>query len=160
MQWYIKEFKELDTNEIYEILKLRSEVFIVEQQCVYQDIDGKDDSSYHLFALDKGMIAAYLRILEKGSSYNEISIGRVLIAKNYRGKGLGRELMLKAIDFIDNTIKEDAIRISAQEYLVKFYRNLGFDIVSDVYLEDGIPHIEMLYKKGNKAALWHRSALL
>ncbi len=153
MQWYIKEFKELDTNEIYEILKLRSEVFIVEQQCVYQDIDGKDDSSYHLFALDKGMIAAYLRILEKGSSYNEISIGRVLIAKNYRGKGLGRELMLKAIDFIDNTIKEDAIRISAQEYLVKFYRDLGFDIVSDVYLEDGIPHIEMLYEKGNKADL-------
>lgn len=149
MKWHIKQFNELDPYEIYEILKVRNEVFVVEQKCIYQDIDDKDKSSYHLFAADKGVVIAYLRILEKGSSYDEISIGRVLIDKEYRSQGLAREIMLNAIDFIENNLGEDTIRISAQEYLTRFYCSLGFKIVSDMYLEDDIPHIEMLYRRNS-----------
>jgi len=88
-----------------------------------------------------------LRILEKGASYNEVSIGRVLVDSKHRGKGLAREMLLKAIDYIEEHLKEKEIRISAQEYLMDFYKSVGFIINSDGYLEDGIPHIEMLYKK-------------
>ncbi len=106
MEWKLKKFKELSVEEMYEILRVRDQVFIVEQECPYQDIDSKDKNAYHLFAHDNGIIIAYLRILEKGISYNEISIGRVLINKDYRGKGLARELMLKAIEFIENNMNE------------------------------------------------------
>lgn len=147
MNWEIKKFEELKTEELYEILKIRSTVFVIEQQCIYQDVDDRDKRAYHLFAMENGKVVTYLRILGKGISYSEVSIGRVLIDNNYRGRGLARELMLKAIDFIENDLKEEIIRISAQEYLINFYRSLGFKIVSDVYLEDDIPHIEMLYKK-------------
>ena len=109
-------------------------------------IDGKDNKSYHLFAKENGQIIAYLRILEKGVSYNEISIGRVLTDKKYRGKGLVKQMMIRAIGFIENNLKEKVIRIGAQEYLINFYSSLGFVRVSEVYLEDDIPHIEMLYK--------------
>lgn len=145
MKWKIKKFNELKVEEIYEILKLRNEVFVVEQQCIYQDCDGKDEKSYHLFGEDNGKIAAYLRILEKDVSYNEISIGRVLTKQEYRGKGLAKEMMLKAIEFIDTRLNERIIRISAQEYLLNFYSSLKFKKVSDVYFEDEIPHVEMLY---------------
>ncbi len=147
MQCKLKKFKELNGEEIYEILKFRSEVFVVEQECPYQDPDGKDQSAYHLCAYEKDQIIAYLRILEKGISYDEISIGRVLVHKENRGKGLARKLMLKAIDFIENSIGERKIRISAQAHLLDFYKSLGFKKASEIYLEDNIPHIEMLYKK-------------
>lgn len=147
MNWEMKKFNELSGEEIYEILKLRSEVFVIEQQCIYEECDGKDNKSYHLFAKENGQIIAYLRILEKGVSYNEISIGRVLTDKKYRGKGLAKQMMLRAIEFIENNLNEKVIRISAQEYLINFYSSLGFVRVSEVYLEDNIPHIEMLYKK-------------
>lgn len=145
MKWKIKKFNELEVEEIYGILKLRNEVFVVEQQCIYQDCDGKDEKSYHLFAEENGKITAYLRILEKGVSYSEISIGRVLTKQEYRGKGLAKEMMLKAIEFIENGLNERKIRISAQEYLLNFYSSLRFQKISDVYLEDDIPHVEMLY---------------
>ncbi|KEI76324.1 GNAT family N-acetyltransferase [Clostridium botulinum] len=147
MEWKLKKFKELSVEEMYEILRVRNQVFIVEQECPYQDIDYKDKNAYHLFAHDNGIIIAYLRILEKGISYDEISIGRVLINKDYRGKGLARKLMLKAIEFIENNMNENEIKISAQAYLLDFYRSLGFNEVSEVYLEDNIPHIDMLHKK-------------
>ncbi|MBZ9607740.1 GNAT family N-acetyltransferase [Clostridium estertheticum] len=147
MNWEIKKFNELSGEEVYEILKLRSEVFVIEQQCIYEECDGKDNKSYHLFAKENGQIIVYLRILEKGVSYNEISIGRVLTDKKYRGKGLAKQMMLRAIGFIENNLNEKAIRIGAQEYLINFYSSLGFVRVSEVYLEDNIPHIEMLYKK-------------
>ncbi|MCY6371687.1 GNAT family N-acetyltransferase [Clostridium ganghwense] len=147
MNWKIKKFKELSGEEMYEILKRRNEIFVVEQKCIYQDCDNKDKSAYHLFLDKNGKIIAYLRILEKGVSYNEISIGRVLVDKDYRGKGLARQMLLKVIDFIKNNLDETIIRISAQEYLTRFYKSLGFEEVSDVYLEDNIPHIEMLYKE-------------
>jgi ElaA protein len=147
MKWEVKKFNELTGQEVYEILKLRNEVFVVEQQCIYEDCDDKDQKSYHLFGEENGVIVAYLRILEKGISYNEISIGRVLTGKMHRGRGLGKQMMLNAIDFIENNLGEKIIRISAQQYLLKFYSDLGFIKVSEMYLEDDIPHIEMLYKK-------------
>ncbi|KAJ49280.1 ElaA protein [Clostridium tetanomorphum] len=147
MHWKIKRFEELSVEEIYEILRRRNQVFIVEQQCPYDDADEKDKSAYHLFCEDKGQIVAYIRILDKGISYDEISIGRVLVHKEYRGMGLARQLMIKGMDYIENTLGEKQIRISAQKYLTDFYKSLGFKIVSSVYFEDNIPHIEMFYEK-------------
>ncbi|WP_434799544.1 GNAT family N-acetyltransferase [Terrisporobacter vanillatitrophus] len=147
MNWKIKKFNELNVEEIYKILALRNEVFIVEQECPYLDCDDKDLNSYHLFSEENGEIVAYLRILEKGVSYDEISIGRVAVKKSYRGKGISRKMMLKAIEFIENNLAEDAIKIQAQSYLLNFYSSLGFKAVSQEYLEDNIPHIDMLYKK-------------
>ncbi|MCB2288274.1 GNAT family N-acetyltransferase [Clostridium sp. CS001] len=147
MNWEVKKFNELTGQEVYEILKLRNEVFVVEQQCIYQDCDDKDKKAYHLFGEENGEIVAYLRILKKNISYNEISIGRVLTNKTHRGRGLGKEMMLNAMEFIEKHLGEKTIRISAQQYLFKFYSNLGFVKVSEEYLEDEIPHIEMLYKK-------------
>lgn len=145
MLWQLKKFEELTSEEVYEILKIRTEVFIVEQNCPYQDSDYKDQSSYHLFSRENNKIVAYLRILEKGVSYDEISIGRVLVVKEYRGKSLAKELMLNAIKFIENTLKENEIKISAQAYLIDFYRSVGFKEVSEIYLEDDIPHVDMFY---------------
>lgn len=147
MNWNIKKFNELTVNELYEILKVRAEVFVVEQNCVYQDLDSKDKASYHLFLEDNEEIAAYLRILPKGISYPEIAIGRVLTKASYRKKGLAKEIMKKAIDYITDSLEEKKIRISAQFYLLEFYKELGFEPISDIYLEDGIEHIEMLYQK-------------
>lgn len=144
MNWELKRFNELNTDEIYEILKLRSEIFVIEQQCIYQDCDGNDPSSFHLYALENDKIIAYLRIVDKGLSFDEISIGRVVVHKDYRKNGLGRELMIKAMAFIFKSLNEEIIRISAQEYLLKFYTSLGFKPVSEIYLEDDIPHVEML----------------
>lgn len=150
MQWKIKTFNELTTTELYEILRIRAEVFVVEQTCVYQDLDLKDKRAYHLFTEENGEIIAYLRILEKGVSYPEISVGRVLVKEEYRGRGLARELMQRAISFVEEVLKEKEIRISAQKYLLKFYKSLGFTVVSEVYLEDGIEHVEMLYNADRK----------
>ncbi len=147
MNWTIKKFKELNVEEIYKILALRNEIFIVEQECPYLDCDDKDLNSYHLFLKENGEVVAYLRILEKGISYDEISIGRVAVKKNYRGKGISRKMMLKAIEFVENNLNEDTIKIQAQAYLLNFYSSLGFKAVSQEYLEDNIPHIDMLYKK-------------
>lgn len=147
MNWKIKKFNELNIEEIYKILALRNEVFIVEQECPYLDCDDKDLNSYHLFLREKGEIVSYLRILEKGVSYDEISIGRVAVKKSYRGKGISRKMMQKAIEFIENNLSENTIKIQAQAYLLNFYSSLGFKAVSEEYLEDNIPHIDMLYKK-------------
>jgi len=147
MDFEIKKFDELSGEEVYEILKLRSEVFVVEQQCIYDDCDGKDKTSYHLFAKKENKIILYLRILKKGVSYDEISIGRVLVNIEYRSKGLAKQMMKCAIGFIENNLNENRVRISAQQYLLEFYSSLKFVKVSEVYLEDNIPHVEMLYKK-------------
>ncbi len=147
MNFQMKYFDELNNSELYKILKVRNEIFVVEQNCVYQDCDGKDQWAYHLYFEENGEIIAYLRILEKGISYDEISIGRVLVKENQRKKSLARKLMLKAIDFIESSLNETSIRISAQQYLVEFYKSLGFSAVSEMYLEDDIPHQEMLYSK-------------
>jgi len=148
MEWKIKKFNQLSTLELYDILKAREEIFIIEQECLYYDIDSKDLDAIHIFAMEEGQVACYLRILEKGARFDEVSIGRVITRPAYRRKGYGEQMMEKAIHYIEEVMGESEIRISAQTYLEKFYGNVGFEIVSDVYLEDGIDHCEMLYKSG------------
>ena len=147
MEIIIKRFRELTAKELYEILRARAQVFIIEQSCLYQDVDGKDYHANHLFMLDDDRVVGYLRILDRGISYDEVSIGRVMVDSQYRGNGLAGNLMKSAIDFIEHSMNERKIRISAQSYLTDFYKNLGFKIESEEYLEDLIPHIEMLYCK-------------
>lgn len=147
MKWSLKKFSELTSHEIYKILKLRNEIFIVEQSCPYMDCDGKDEESYHLFAEDGEDIIAYLRIIKKGIIYDDVAIGRVCVNKKYRKNNLGREMLLRAISFIENELKEKKIKIQAQSYLYDFYKSLGFNEISDTYLEDGISHIDMISYK-------------
>ncbi|WP_105148937.1 GNAT family N-acetyltransferase [Streptococcus suis] len=147
MQWEIKSFDQLSLQELYGILTLRVDVFVVEQACPYPEIDGKDPSCLHLLGTDNGELVAYLRILPAGLSYDEVSIGRVVIKPSHRGKGLGRPMMEQAIAYITTEWKESQIKIGAQAYLEKFYQSLGFEPISEVYLEDDIPHLDMLYRK-------------
>jgi len=146
MELKIKKFSELTKEELYKIIEARINVFVVEQNCPYEECDNKDQESFHLFYQDKGEIAGYLRIIPAGVSYPEVSIGRVLVKNEYRRKGIGLKLMEDAISFIKNNFEAEAVRISAQEYILDFYQELGFEVVSERYLEDGIPHYEMLNK--------------
>ena len=147
MNLITKTFNELTTDELYKILRLRNEVFILEQECPYQDIDDKDSESYHMFLKENNEIIAYLRIIKKGISYKQISIGRVVVKKDYRFKGIAKDMLLKCLDFIENNLGEKEIKIQAQSYLYEFYSSLGFKKISDIYLEDNIPHMDMLYVK-------------
>ncbi len=147
MEIKIKKFNELTTEELYKILRVRNEVFVVEQTCIYQDCDNKDYNSYHLYVEEGNEVVGYLRIVNKGISYDEMSIGRVLVKENYRNKGLSRKIMLEAIKFIEEKLNFTEIRISGQVYIKGFYESLGFKQVSEEYLEDDIPHVEMVYKK-------------
>lgn len=147
IHWTYKPFSLLTAEEIYLILQLRSDVFVVEQNCVYRDADDKDQDSYHLSGWADHHLVAYARILPPEKSYREASIGRVLTNPLYRRKGSGKELMQKAIELTLQQFDVDCIRIGAQLYLHKFYTELGFIQTSDTYMEDGIEHIEMLFKK-------------
>lgn len=146
MDWFLKEFDELSLDELYEILKLRAEVFVVEQDCVYNDLDDKDQMALHLFLKDGDEIIAVSRILPENVAFEDMAIGRVIVKKEYRGHGIAKKIMQKAIDYIIKDLKKDKIRLSGQAYLVRFYEDLGFKKVSDVYLEDGIDHFEFLYE--------------
>lgn len=141
-------FDQLTNNELYEILRARQEVFAVEQDCVYQDADGKDQHAWHLACWDSTLaspvLLAYLRVVFPGKKYAEPSIGRVLTVEAARGTGLGRELMRYAIRHTLREFPQAPIRISAQLYLKKFYEEFGFEQIAEPYEEDGIPHIEML----------------
>ena len=143
IQWKIKPFKALSVSEMYSLLQLRSQVFVVEQNCVYQDIDGKDYKALHLMGEYDGKIVAYCRLFKSGDYFQEASIGRVVIDANYRDKKWGHEMMKQAIAGIETHFKETKIIISAQLYLQKFYESHGFVQTSEMYLEDDIPHIEM-----------------
>lgn len=140
----IKSFEALTKQELYNILQLRSEVFVVEQDCVYQDIDGKDQKALHVLGFKKEKLVAYTRIFKPGDYFEAASIGRVVVAKNERHFKYGYDIMLVSIKAIKKHYKETLIKISAQCYLKKFYTNLGFVAVSDEYLEDDIPHIAMI----------------
>jgi ElaA protein len=145
ISWKIKSFEELSNMELYNILRLRAEVFIVEQNCPYLDLDGKDPSSFHLMGMnEKQELVAYARLLPAGLAFKEVSIGRVLSSSAARGSGAGMELMQTAIQHIHKKFGEVPIRIGAQLYLKKFYERLGFVQVSEMYLEDDIEHVEML----------------
>ncbi|UUV17495.1 GNAT family N-acetyltransferase [Fusobacteria bacterium ZRK30] len=147
MNLKIKKFDELTGREVYEILRVRSEVFVVEQNCVYNDEDGKDIESIHIMIEEDDKIIAYLRIIKPGISYNDASIGRVLVTSEARNRGLARKIVCAGIDYIINNWNEDKITIGAQNYLKNFYESLGFKAVSEVYSEDGIPHLDMTYSK-------------
>jgi ElaA protein len=144
MKWIAKSFEGLTTLELYQILRLRAEIFVVEQDCVYQDVDNKDQNSFHVCGYDHDKLVGYARVVIPGISYSEISIGRVVVAESHRGNKLGDDLMNEAISFIDSKLGPQPIRISAQSHLKKFYSNLGFVFTGKEYMEDGIPHIEML----------------
>lgn len=150
LTWSLVSWNELDKLDLYHALQLRAEVFVVEQTCPYQDVDGKDQKSHHLFAKDaSGKMVAYARLVAPGVSYEDMSIGRVVTHASVRRIGVGVTLMEKAIAGLFAIYGESLIRISAQEYLQKFYENLGFKKVSEPYLEDDIPHIEMTLSKTN-----------
>lgn len=139
----IKRFNELSTIELYCLLQLRSEVFVVEQNCVYQDVDGKDEKALHVLGYYNGDLAAYSRLFNKGYYFVEASIGRVIVSQKYRDKKFGHDLMRVSIKAIEDNFNETAITISAQQYLKKFYESHGFIQTSEMYLEDDIPHIQM-----------------
>ena len=144
MNWVLKKFDTLTPSELYAIIQLRNEVFVVEQHCVYQDADNKDPGAYHYMGWKDNKLVAYTRLLPPGLSYNEQSIGRVVTSPAARKSGLGRELMKNSIDTIYSLFGKQAIKIGAQLYLKNFYASLGFQQTSDIYLEDGIEHVEML----------------
>lgn len=146
MKFEFKPFAGLSNDELYEILKLRAEIFVVEQNCVYNDLDELDKLAVHQFLKKNGEIVAYSRLLKPGSRFSEYSIGRVVVKQSERGTGLGIELMNYAKDYILNEWKAAKIKISAQKYLRKFYEDLGFEVVTDEYLEDGIPHFGMIFQ--------------
>jgi len=145
INWLLYEYNSLPIDTLYQIMAVRQEVFVVEQNCPYLDADGYDDRALHLCGVWEGNIVAYARIFPPKIKYPEASIGRVLTTNHVRGKGIGKELMNCAIAHCKQRYPNTSIRISAQSYLDKFYSELGFRIVSEQYLEDGIPHQEMLY---------------
>jgi len=144
INWTYQHFTELNTNELYQILTLRSRVFVVEQDCVYLDLDEKDCNCWHLCGWVAGELAAYARVLAPGVSYEEASIGRVVTSPNHRKKGYGIALMQEAIQKTRAQFNTSRIKIGAQCYLIRFYGSLGFEASSEEYIEDAIPHIEML----------------
>lgn len=145
MIWVEKTFESLTTAELYELLHLRSEVFVVEQNCPYQDMDYSDQQAVHVMGYNNDhKLVAYTRLFGPGIKYEMASIGRVITAKEVRGTGAGRELMEKSIALLEARFGKQPIKIGAQQYLLKFYTSLGFRQSSDMYLEDNIPHVEMI----------------
>ena len=146
MEFIIKEFNALSPKQLFEIYKLRSEIFIVEQNCAYQDVDDIDLISKHLMIIENGVLSAYARLVPPGGTYKEPAIGRVVVKKSFRGKDLGKLLMQQAIDQLQDTYKDLDLVLSAQSYLLKFYSDLGFKTEGEEYLEDNIPHTKMRLK--------------
>ncbi len=144
MEGVVKKFDELTTAELYEILRVRAEVFVVEQNCAYQDLDGVDLEAYHVFLHENGKIVAYLRVVDKGKRLDEVSIGRVISLR--RRKGLGGELMRLGLRVAKEKFGADIVKVGAQVYAKPFYESVGFSQISGEYLEDGIAHIYMQCK--------------
>ena len=146
METVIKRFDELTAKELYEIIRARTEVFVVEQNCPYQELDGLDVYSTHLYFAENGVIAAYMRIVPAGKRFQDVSFGRIFTAMPYRGTGLGAKLLEEGIKTAEKIYGKLPIRIGAQKYACGFYEKFGFAIDSDEYDEDGIVHIEMIRK--------------
>lgn len=145
METIVKRFDELTLYELYDLLKLRAQVFVVEQNCPYQDLDDIDKDAYHVFIVDEGEIVACARVIDKGKRLDEVSIGRVISAR--RRQGLGTTVMKASIKTAKEKYSAKKIKIGAQEYAIPFYQQVGFKVVSDTYLEDGIPHKYMIYEE-------------
>ena len=148
--WRLARFEELTLDRLYAILAARAAVFVVEQDCPYQDLDGLDRCGLHLAAWSDDRLLAYARVLPPGGRFAEPSIGRVLTAQPARGTGLGKELMRRSIEIAHQYYPGMGLRISAQRYLERFYAEIGFTTVSEAYLEDGIPHVEMTRAAGSE----------
>ena len=144
MIWAIKSFQELSVSELYSILQLRTEVFVVEQNCVFQDMDNKDAKCFHLMCWENEKLIAYTRLVPANVSFKEVSIGRVVSSPSVRGRGIGKLLMEKSIQETDRLFGKQNIRIGAQYYLLDFYKSFGFEPTGEIYLEDNIEHIEMI----------------
>ena len=144
IEWRCKFFDDLTPAELYDIIQLRNDVFVVEQQCIFQDADGVDKKCFHLSGYEGNTLAAYTRLIAPGITYTEASIGRVASARAYRGKGIGLQLMRQSVQFCRQLFGNVPIKIGAQLYLKKFYEQFGFSAIGEVYLEDNIPHIHML----------------
>jgi len=144
MQIKVKTFQELSLDELYEMLALRSEIFVVEQDCVYQDIDGKDQKAIHILGYKDEKLVAYTRCFDKGMYFEEASIGRVLVKEGQRKYGYGHEIFDASVKEVISRFNVDKIKISAQQYLIKFYESHDFEQTGEGYLEDGIPHIAMI----------------
>lgn len=144
IEWTLKKFEKLKPHLLYTILQLRNEVFVVEQNCVFQDLDDKDQDSFHLMGYETNKLVAYTRLVPPGIIYPEASIGRVVTSPSVRGKGAGKLLMNQSIATVYHLFGKVPIKIGAQLYLKKFYETFGFQQISEVYLEDGIEHIYMM----------------
>lgn len=144
MEVFVKTFQELTIDELHDILQLRSQVFVVEQDCVYQDLDGKDKKALHVFGKKIGRIAAYTRCFAPGDYFTEAAIGRVVVPIDFRKDGYGHDIMRASLVAIQQKYNTEKVKLSAQTYLVKFYETHGFSTIGSSYLEDGIPHIAMV----------------
>lgn len=140
----VKAFDELNLQELYQVLQLRSQVFVVEQDCVYQDIDGKDQKALHVLGFRKSELVAYTRCFPPGFYFGEAAIGRVVVKKNARGNAYGHDILQASVQAIKKNFNTTTIKLSAQKYLINFYESHGFRQIGEGYLEDGIPHIAML----------------
>ena len=149
MVFEFKHFNKLSLSELYDILQLRADIFVVEQDCVYNDLDGLDKDAVHMFLKEGKEIVAYTRLLKPGTRFSDYSIGRVVVKQPKRGTGTGIRMMEEAKKFILNSWGATRIQVSAQKYLQKFYEDLGFKVITEEYLEDGIPHVGMLFKKSD-----------
>ncbi|MBK7099086.1 MAG: GNAT family N-acetyltransferase [Sphingobacteriales bacterium] len=144
LNWTCKHFKDLSPEDLYAVLQLRAEVFVVEQNCIFQDLDNKDKLCFHLMGWKDDVLIAYSRLVPQGVSYDKASIGRVIVKQNHRDSGLGRELMKRSISLCNDFFGVISLKIGAQLYLKDFYMSLDFEKNSDIYYEDGIEHIEMI----------------
>lgn len=147
MRIKVKTFEALELQELYDLLQLRSEIFVVEQNCVYQDIDGKDQKALHVMGFENDKLVAYTRIFPPGVYFDEAAIGRVLVRESARKSHFGHAIMAASLKTIEDEFKTRQIKLSAQTYLTKFYEGHGFRQTGEGYLEDGIPHIAMV--RGN-----------
>lgn len=144
LNFKVKEYIDLTRDELYDVLRLRAEVFVVEQDCVYQDIDNKDQRAMHVLGYQGDVLVAYTRVFEAGEYFDYASIGRVVVRQEYRKYSYGYMLMKRSIKAVAQYFNETTIKISAQTYLKGFYNNLGFKEIGEEYLEDGIPHVGMI----------------
>lgn len=144
MEIRIRTFEALTPSELYDLLQLRSAVFVVEQECIYLDPDGKDREALHILGYREGELAAYTRAFAPGAYMDQASIGRVSVRESHRGLGLAKEIMVATMEAVEHTFGAAEIALSAQSYLKRFYTELGYQAVGEEYLEDGIPHIKMI----------------
>jgi ElaA protein len=147
IEWLVSPFDELSSRQVYDIMKLRQDVFIIEQDCIYEDLDGYDELAIHLCGYSQNKLLCYARFFRPGIKYAEASIGRIVVSPKMRGAGLGKVLVSKANAYCEQEFKTEAIRIEAQSHLQNFYTELGYTSVGEIYPVDGIDHIQMVRKK-------------